>query len=195
MKLYIFSFRINSPDEIRILANSSYYNSSLEVEVKRIILNENYHLYYDYDISLLELKQPLECTYCSPIPLTTSVPELGQTGTLTGFGWTEQLGNLSDILQVLNNIPVANWTDCKDIYYLKMDVTENMFCAGFFENGTIRDFCQGDAGSPFVIDGKLAGLASWGYGCSDSVWPGVYTNIAVFLDWIHQYVNNTVVLN
>lgn len=59
-----------------------------------------------------------------------------------------------------------------------------MFCAG--TSG--RDSCQGDSGGPIIRGGVLLGAVSWGQGCAQPGYPGVYTN---FLDrdirqWIKQ---------
>jgi hypothetical protein len=54
-----------------------------------------------------------------------------------------------------------------------------MVCAG---NGT-ADTCQGDSGGPLMVfDGValvLVGVTSWGFGCNDPDYPGVYTRIGV----------------
>lgn len=39
-------------------------------------------------------------------------------------------------------------------------------------------------GGPMIVDGRQVGIMSWGKGCMDSYYPGVYTRITAFLDWI-----------
>uniref|UniRef100_A0A8B9Q6N0 Peptidase S1 domain-containing protein n=1 Tax=Apteryx owenii TaxID=8824 RepID=A0A8B9Q6N0_APTOW len=37
----------------------------------------------------------------------------------------------------------------------------------------------------------LNGITSWGLGCGKKSYPGVYTNVGVFVDWIKQSVNSS----
>ena len=66
-------------------------------------------------------------------------------------------------------------------------ITPGMFCAGV--NGGGKDACQGDSGGPAttMVGGTriLAGATSWGYGCAQANYPGVYADLHYFRDWIN----------
>jgi len=66
---------------------------------------------------------------------------------------------------------------------------QTMLCAGCME-GNI-DACQGDSGGGLVVvaengDPILAGIVSWGNGCAKPYFPGIYTRVSAFVDWVEQ---------
>ena len=68
-------------------------------------------------------------------------------------------------------------------------VTANMFCAQGRSGSDIIDSCQGDSGGPIFAQCSeghvvLAGVVSWGNGCAQSQYPGVYTRISKFRSWL-----------
>ena len=51
--------------------------------------------------------------------------------------------------------------------------------------------CQGDSGGPIILaDGTdtQVGIVSWGVGCADPIYPGVYARISSQYSWIRSYV-------
>lgn len=63
---------------------------------------------------------------------------------------------------------------------------ESFVCAGGVKN---EDTCYGDGGGPLVCPVNhdkyvQTGIVSWGVGCGEEDVPGVYTNVALFRQWI-----------
>lgn len=57
------------------------------------------------------------------------------------------------------------------------------------------DTCQGDSGGPLMLftssqQWVLVGITSFGRGCAQPGYAGVYTRTAAYIDWINLYVNN-----
>ena len=88
-------------------------------------------------------------------------------------------------------VPVIDEEQCNEYDWLNDYVVDGMLCAGY-ERGQI-DSCQGDSGGPLVRRTEnsgggfeLIGIVSWGFGCAEPNWPGVYTDVFYYLDWIKQ---------
>lgn len=64
-------------------------------------------------------------------------------------------------------------------------IKPSMLCA-HDRIGTTSDACQGDSGGPLVKPGSdssadvLVGLVSWGFGCADPNFPGVYSRLSSY---------------
>ncbi|XP_060802301.1 tryptase [Amyelois transitella] len=76
---------------------------------------------------------------------------------------------------------------------LAQHLKPTMMCA--FSKG--KDGCQGDSGGPLLVlrpDGRYlqAGIISWGIGCADPRYPGVYTKVSNYISWIHQHTSDGV---
>ena len=80
-------------------------------------------------------------------------------------------------------VPVVSDDHCRDSYG-QSDITDSMICAGLDQGG--KDSCQGDSGGPFMCGNQLSGVVSWGYGCAEAGYPGVYTQTSYFIDWIME---------
>jgi len=111
---------------------------------------------------------------------------------VTGWGRIAEGGQVSSVLRQIQ-VPVMNNTACHKFKYSKKSITSNMFCAGYAK-GQI-DACQGDSGGPIQIKRKdnkieLIGIVSWGHGCGRAGYPGVYTRLGRYLEWIARSTYN-----
>lgn len=82
-------------------------------------------------------------------------------------------------------VQITNQQECREAY--GDQITESMVCA----SAPGKDSCQGDSGGPLVHAGKLVGVVSWGYGCANPGYPGVYGRVSAAADWIDSIVKNT----
>lgn len=47
---------------------------------------------------------------------------------------------------------------------------------------------QCDSGGPAVCNGELQGIVSWGIGCALQGYPGIYTKVCNYVDWIQETI-------
>ena len=87
-------------------------------------------------------------------------------------------GKLREVL-----VPIVDRKLCESAYKNINPITSRMICAGRFSEGG-KDACQGDSGGPLTANGTLYGIVSWGLGCAQPYYPGVYTNVAELRPWI-----------
>ncbi|XP_012526355.1 venom protease [Monomorium pharaonis] len=88
-------------------------------------------------------------------------------------------------------IPVRTHEECKTAFrnFPKTVIDDRVLCAGFARGG--KDACQGDSGGPLMaVDPKnqqsfyVIGVVSYGYKCAEPGFPGVYSKVTAFLDFI-----------
>ncbi|WP_457030251.1 S1 family peptidase [Kitasatospora sp. P5_F3] len=110
----------------------------------------------------------------------------GTPATVYGWGDTKGNGSYSQRLRAVE-VPVVSDETCGRAYS-HGDVgaydAHVMVCAGEEKGG--KDACQGDSGGPLVVHGRLVGLVSWGTGCADARYPGVYTRVAAVSDAVRS---------
>jgi len=157
--------------------------------VTRTVMNSAYNSNtFANDISLIFLDAPLELnTVVAPINLPEKGAELaaGTITTVSGWGTTSSGGQISDLLRSVD-VPIVDDATCDQNYGAGSIDFPSMICAGLPQGGV--DSCQGDSGGPlFTGTGATAvqyGIVSWGYGCAVPNYPGVYTQVSTFIDWI-----------
>ncbi|XP_017107487.2 trypsin eta isoform X2 [Drosophila bipectinata] len=171
------------PELFVVVAGSSAIDQTdrftTEYLVRRIVGHKQYNSStLENDIALLFIDGyiPWDSPGARALELATESPVEGTICLIHGWGKINANDKSSTLQQA--PVPILRKSLCNIIYKLP----ESQLCAGFLQGGI--DACQGDSGGPLVCSGRLAGIISWGVGCADPGYPGVYTNVTHFLDWI-----------
>ncbi|XP_033213882.1 trypsin-2-like [Belonocnema kinseyi] len=158
--------------------------------VLEVIVHEEYGSSYDgipqNDIALMKVDPPFELDESrAAVPLFKQDKILipGLVGLISGWGATRQGGPTSAHLQAVQ-VPLISKESCQKQYAFMGKIPKGEICAAYPEGG--KDSCQGDSGGPLVVEGSLAGIVSWGYGCALPNMPGVYTEVGYYRDWIKK---------
>lgn len=143
---------------------------------------------YDYDIAVVKLNSPVTInTYVKTIRLAksseTNLFLAGNDVTVSGWGTTSSGGSTSNYLRKTTVDIVGRATCNRDNSYAG-SITSRMLCAARVG----KDSCQGDSGGPLFLRNsgmyKQVGVVSWGNGCADSAYPGVYSHLGVLRSWV-----------
>ena len=182
-----------SPSALQVRAGSLTSGSGGQmVTVSRIVVHGSYQsATFDNDIALLQLATPVNLNPAvqpiDPISLDNEALWAANNDMSTVTGWgTTYSGNLSANLQQAS-MPIISTAVCRSSSGYGNGITDNMICAGYLAGG--KDSCQGDSGGPLVVaNGRggyaLAGIVSYGNGCAESAYPGVYTRVANYRSWL-----------
>ena len=143
------------------------------------------------DVALLHLDR---ASAIAPIPIAAqSERALWQPGVLTtiaGFGTTSQDSTTAPTVMQVAQVPIVADPVCAAAYPRDTSTqvgndgafdASTMVCAGYPAGGV--DTCAGDSGGPLLgvrPDGafRLAGATSFGNGCAQAGYPGVYARVA-----------------
>ncbi|XP_031354556.1 trypsin alpha-3-like [Photinus pyralis] len=169
------------PSEMRIRYGNTIKNEG--GTIMEVLFKKDHHLYnpntMDYDISVLVLSGRIQFSASAQIiPLVASGSgEGGRAAMVSGWGRLSSGGASPTKLQAVY-VREVDRKKCNEDY--SGPITERMIC--FMD--TYKDSCQGDSGGPLVSSGVQIGVVSWGWGCADPRYPGVYSNVAVLRDFI-----------
>ncbi|XP_058229101.1 trypsin-3 [Hemibagrus wyckioides] len=150
-----------------------------------------YYLYnyrtFDNDIMLLKLDKPADLNsnvQPAKLPSPDTPPTYGgMFCAVSGWGVTQVYSYyLSSVLRAVDVQIIPN---CQYYYFYR--ITDNMVCAGSPMGG--KDSCQGDSGGPLVCNGYFEGIVSWGIGCANPYFPGVYTKVRNYIRWINWIID------
>jgi trypsin len=170
---------------IRVVAgrDDKQSKSGTTATVSKIWIDPDYHdATTGSDVSVLTLSTNLSY---GTLPLATAddtaLYAAGTNATILGWGDTSEGGTASRYL-LQATVPLTSDSTCKSAYN-EYNATA-MVCAGYPQGGV--DTCQGDSGGPIVVTGELAGITSWGRGCAEKGYPGIYTRVATYSALVSQ---------
>ena len=148
------------------------------------------------DIALLKLTTALDLTdpgaqaipYATAETVSAGLTDAGIVATVSGWGsLSSGSQSLPTTLRTVD-VPLISNTQANQAY--GGGITADQLGAGIIGVGG-KDSCQGDSGGPLVVpNGQggvvLAGVVSWGSGCADPQFPGLYGRVSSFASWIEQ---------
>lgn len=149
------------------------------LRVENVVNHESYQRKtHDNDIAVIRVSADIP----KDIPRVRlgTTPETQPRVLVAGWGLTTEGGTPSLRLREVE-VPLIASGDCQKAYG---DLTDNMLCAG--EKG--KDSCQGDSGGPLFrsvgITTEQYGIVSYGKGCGRDGYPGVYTRVDRYTDFV-----------
>jgi secreted trypsin-like serine protease len=149
------------------------------------------------DVALLRLSTPLDLSGANvkAIGLVTAadasagVTNTGVVTRVTGWGTLSSGGSSPNTLQTVDVNILSN--SSAQSSYPNETITADQLAAA----APGKDSCQGDSGGPLtVLKGStrvLAGVVSWGYGCADARYPGMYARVSSFESWISSKISGS----
>ncbi|MFB8771781.1 S1 family peptidase [Streptomyces broussonetiae] len=175
---------------VRVVGGRTYLNGTNGTvsRVSRIWIHPNYTTATrGEDVAVLTLSTAMPYTTAPYVSASdTAVYAAGTTARILGWGTTRSGGSSSNQLRTAT-VPTVSDSSCAGSYGSSF-VAAEMVCAGYSSGGV--DTCQGDSGGPLLIGGRLAGITSWGQGCAQAGYPGVYTRLTTFSSLVTAQVTS-----
>ncbi|KAK9881048.1 hypothetical protein WA026_014392 [Henosepilachna vigintioctopunctata] len=171
----------------------------MDIDVERSIAHSGYSdtniNRYD-DIALVRLSRSVRTTnFIRPIclPNRSFSSPVGRELFVAGWGRTEYASSSSKKLKL--KVPIAESQQClRRFRTAGVTLRNKQLCAG---GQAGKDSCSGDSGGPLMgtfnndsAQWFVEGVVSFGARCGTEGWPGIYTRVSEYLDWIEQHVES-----
>ncbi len=163
------------------------------LSVERII----FHPLFDQfslvnDLALIKLTSPSDIQPIMVLAPFTSQDNESKSAIALGWGAISENPPQypTDLQQI--SLPLINNQLCEKSMG---NITNDMLCAG--DGLGHKDTCFGDSGGPLVIfdtesqTWRQAGITSWGFGCAEPGFYGVYTRLKNYATFISQHICTT----
>jgi secreted trypsin-like serine protease len=165
---------------------------------------------FNNDIALVELVSSVvaDAVQIADPELTAQYSIENSLATVAGWGgrqgYAPNEGPTSDFPDILHqvNLRLSTNAECREALGESLEVsadnvniTDVMICAAVPEGG--RGSCQGDSGGPLIVNTgsgvQQVGIVSFGFGCAEAGFPGVFTRVSEFKDWISTIINGVAI--
>lgn len=179
---------IGSPSFVRIGAGNIDLDQLTEHEIEGVWIHPFYdEATLDFDFAVLKSRTHFFDPAIKLIDATENqLLGVGDSATITGWGVNEN-GDIQQILQKAE-VNVVSRIECNSEDAYDGMVSGRMICLA----SPGKDACQGDSGGPAItkLDSSdepvLFATTSWGFGCAEPEFPGVYGRIISVRDWINS---------
>ncbi|XP_034481515.1 trypsin beta-like [Drosophila innubila] len=135
------------------------------------------------DLAMMRLATPLRYGICvQPIKLPSDKRKHLPNCFLVS-GWGLSHASALNVQRFLRGTVVCKVTHnrCRQMYHRGgVQIYRQMLCAQRLGH----DSCSGDSGGPLAHGRTLYGVVSFGIGCANANYPGVYANVRRFKRWI-----------
>ncbi|XP_069417227.1 serine protease 44-like [Ovis canadensis] len=166
---------------------------AVTVPVKDIVIHQYFNPVglIENDIALALLAFPVNFSASiQPVclPEKAFMVQAGTECWVTGWGKVNEEDATVELQEAELNI--LRYETCNEVLSEKLEshfdvVKEGAVCA---TSSRGKDACQGDSGGPLVCEFNNSwvqvGIVSWGIGCGRRGYPGVYTEVSFYKDWI-----------
>uniref|UniRef100_A0A8C6AJK2 Peptidase S1 domain-containing protein n=1 Tax=Monodon monoceros TaxID=40151 RepID=A0A8C6AJK2_MONMO len=177
--------------DIRLMHTSKM---AIKVPVRDIVIHKYFNPIgtVENDIALALLAFPVNfSSNIQPVclPEKAFMVQAGTECWVTGWGKLEWVPGAPAELSVLH------YERCNEVLKEKMESRFDMVKKGAIcgTSPTGKDACQGDSGGPPVCQlndsWAQVGIVSWGIGCGRRGYPGVFTEVSFYKDWVIAKIN------
>ncbi|XP_037806101.1 trypsin delta [Lucilia sericata] len=183
-----------------IFKHETYSSSTLDSDVALVVLNKN--------LTYTRTVQPVELATWGE-----QLPNEDNEFFVSGWGLTSETGLVSPLLNYVA-VRLINQNTCSKNYQYIATISSKMFCAGYPQGGKdscqgdsggplvsyvssslrlssllLTSTTKTDTKPALELQAnalkpKQYGIVSWGMGCAQKSYPGVYANVAALRPWI-----------
>ena len=171
-------------------------DSNRRISVARLKYHSDYNdQTFDNDIGIMKLSERIQTFSDSIVPacLARSIQQPHGSNPLIVAGWGATRNQTLPVALTdeLRQTILTVMRECSHVYR-DFDIKKQV-CAGTEDYAS--DSCQGDSGGGLFQKQKddmdrwiLTGIVSYGYGCAEKGYPGVYVRVSAYYDWIQKTI-------